>query len=103
MTRAILYLIAFVLIIGVARSVLGIIAKGFADIFGAATGQSRPGQSNQRQAGQGPRPASVPKEESLKKDPVCGTFIAPSTAVQKIVGGQTYFFCSAECRDKFRG
>ena len=98
MTRAILYLIAFVLIIGVARSVLGIIAKGFADIFGAATGQSNP-----TQAGQGPRAAPLPKTEALKKDPVCGTFIAPSTAVQKIVGGQTFFFCSPECRDKFRG
>jgi YHS domain-containing protein len=93
-TRAILYLIAFVLIIGVARSVLGIIAKGFADIFGsAASGQT----------GAGPRAAPLPKSEALKKDPVCGTFIAPSAAVQKTVGGQTYYFCSAECRDKFRG
>jgi YHS domain-containing protein len=94
MTRAILYLIAFVLIIGVARSVLGIIAKGFADLFGsAASGQ----------AGPGPRAAPLPKSEALKKDPVCGTFIAPSAAVQKTVGGQTYYFCSPECRDKFRG
>ena len=94
MTRAILYLIAFIVIVGVARSVLGIIAKGFSDIFGAASsGQSAPG----------PRAAPPPKAEALKKDPVCGTFIAPSTAVQKVVGGQTYYFCSAECRDKFRG
>ncbi|HEY4361983.1 MAG TPA: YHS domain-containing protein [Bryobacteraceae bacterium] len=94
MTRAILYLIAFVLIIGVARSVLGIIAKGFSDLFGtAASGQPGPG----------PRSAPLPKAEALKKDPVCGTFIAPSTAVQKTVGGQLYYFCSPECRDKFRG
>jgi YHS domain-containing protein len=39
----------------------------------------------------------------LKKDPVCGTFIAPSTAVRKMLGGETYYFCSAQCRDKFRG
>ena len=94
MTRAILYLIAFVLIIGVARSVLGIIAKGFADIFGAASSG---------QAGAGPRAAPLPKSEALKRDPVCGTFIAPSSAVQKNIGGQIYYFCSAECRDKFRG
>ena len=94
MTRAILYLIAFVLIIGVARSVLGIIAKGFADIFGAASSG---------QTGAGPRAAPLPKAEALKKDPVCGTFIAASSAVQKTIGGQIYYFCSAECRDKFRG
>jgi YHS domain-containing protein len=94
MTRAILYLIAFVLIIGVARSVLGVIAKGFSDIFGAASSGG---------ASPGPRSAPLPKAEALKKDPVCGTFIAPSTAVQKVVGGQTYYFCSPECRDKFRG
>ena len=94
MTKAILYLIAFVLIIGVARSVLGIIAKGFADIFGAASSG---------QAGAGPRVAPLPKAEALKKDPVCGTFIAASSAVQKTIGGQIYYFCSAECRDKFRG
>jgi YHS domain-containing protein len=99
MTRAILYLIAFLLIIGVARSVLGIIAKGFADLFGSAAS----GQTGSGQAGPGPRPAPLPKSEALKKDPVCGTFIAPSAAVQKTVGGQTYYFCSPECRDKFRG
>jgi YHS domain-containing protein len=93
-TRAILYLIAFVLIVGVARSVLGIIAKGFSDIFGAASSG---------QAGPGPRSAPLPKAEELKRDPVCGTFIAPSTAFQKAVKGQTYYFCSMECRDKFRG
>ena len=95
MTRAILYLIAFVLIIGVARSVLGIIAKGFSDIFGSA---ASPGAAEPP-----PRSAPLPKAEELKRDPVCGTFIAPSTAVEKTVNGQTYYFCSAECRDKFRG
>ena len=40
-------------------------------------------------------------QEALKKDPVCGTFVAPSTAVQKEKDGQTYFFCSPTCRDKF--
>ena len=76
MTRAILYLIAFVLIIGVARTVLGIIAKGFADIFGAASSG---------QTGAGPRAAPLPKAEALKKDPVCGTFIAASSAVVTIL------------------
>lgn len=87
MTRAILYLIAFVLVISVLRSVLGIISKALSGLFGEA-----------------PAAASAPHNvEQLKKDPVCGTFIPPSTAVQKTVGGQTYYFCSAACRDKFQG
>jgi YHS domain-containing protein len=39
----------------------------------------------------------------LKKDPVCGTFISTSTAIQKRVGGEIYYFCSSACRDKFVG
>jgi len=39
--------------------------------------------------------------EVLRKDPVCGTFVAASAAVQKTKNGQTYYFCSVECRDKF--
>ena len=89
MTRAILYLIAFVLVIGVARSVIGIVSKGFADLFNPASSPAP-----------GPR---IPTSEALKKDPVCGTFIGASTALHKTVGGTTYYFCSVECRDKFRG
>jgi YHS domain-containing protein len=88
-TRAILYLIAFVLVIGVARSVLGIISKGVADLFNPAPSPA-----------QTPR---VPTSDALKKDPVCGTFIGASTALHKTIGGTTYYFCSTECRDKFRG
>jgi YHS domain-containing protein len=88
-TRAILYLIAFVLVIGVARSVMGIIFKGFADLINPASSRD-------------PEPR-IPTSDALKKDPVCGTFIGASTALHKTVGGATYYFCSTECRDKFRG
>ena len=91
MTRLILYLIAAVVIISLLRSVIGIISKGFGDLFASPDSGTRT------------RASSVPNAESLKKDPVCGTFIAPSAAVQKTVGGQLYYFCSPECRDKFRG
>lgn len=94
MTRAILYLIAFVLVIGVARSVLGIISKGIADLFNPAS-SGTPGQAN--------RPSHLPTSDALKKDPVCGTFIAASTSLHKTVHGETYYFCSTACRDKFRG
>jgi YHS domain-containing protein len=37
----------------------------------------------------------------LKRDPVCGTFVATSTAFKKTVRGETIHFCSADCRDKY--
>ncbi len=45
---------------------------------------------------------SVPAGGELKKDPVCGTFISTATAIQKRSGGEVYYFCSNECRDKFK-
>ena len=92
MGRAILELIAILLIIGFLRSVIGIL-KDFANRASAPTSTSRPG----------PRPPVAPSGGELKKDPVCGTFIAESTALRKTVGGQVYYFCSPECRDKFTG
>ena len=36
------------------------------------------------------------------KDPVCGmTIYAQSAAAASVHGGNTYYFCSASCRDKF--
>ncbi len=86
MLRVLLYLILSVILISVLRGVIGFIASLFSN---ATTGPER-------------RPApTTPSQEALKKDPVCGTFVAPSTAVQKDKDGQTYFFCSTACRDKF--
>ncbi len=37
----------------------------------------------------------------LVKDPVCGLYIEEDMAVKLYYKGQTYYFCSKECRDKF--
>jgi YHS domain-containing protein len=97
-TETVLWLFAAVLILAVLRSIIGIVIKGIADFFG--TSASQPSSTAPRS---GPRPGTLPSAEELKKDPVCGTFLAPSTAVRKTVNGETYYFCSAECRDKFKG
>lgn len=80
--RVFLYLIVGVIVLTLLRSVLGAIGKAF---------ESSPSTP-------APRGQSA---QSLKKDPVCGTFVAEATAVQKTKAGETYYFCSAECRDKF--
>ena len=92
MLRAIAYLIASVLVISVVRSIIGIVLKGFADLFHPAAPPQK-----------GPRAPVVAAGGELKRDPVCGTFISTATAIQKRVGGEAYYFCSAECRDKFTG
>jgi YHS domain-containing protein len=89
MFRVILYLLLAVVLISMLRGVIGIVGKLFGDFVGG-------GQQTAK------RPA-VPSGGELKKDPVCGTFISPATAVQKKMGGAVYYFCSVECRDKFRG
>jgi len=92
MIRALAYLIASVLVISVVRSIIAIVMKGFADLFHPPAA-----------AHTTPRAPAVPAGGELKKDPVCGTFISTATAIQKRVGGETYYFCSPECRDKFKG
>ena len=95
MFRAILYLIGFMLIMSVIRSVLGIIGKAFSGLSDTSSPQA---------GASGPRaPTSPSPGGELKKDPVCGTFISTATAFQKFSNGQTYYFCSTECRDKFKG
>jgi hypothetical protein len=88
--RALFYLIFAILLISVLRGVIGFIASLFTN---ATVGPER------RDSAQ--KPNDVVKAEALKKDPVCGTFVAPSSALRKDRDGQTYFFCSPACRDKF--
>jgi YHS domain-containing protein len=98
MIRVLEFLIGFMLVVSVIRGILGMIMKAYSGLSGTS---SQPGA---RVAGTPPRPqSSPPAGGELKKDPVCGTFISPATAFQKYAGGQTYYFCSTECRDKFKG
>jgi YHS domain-containing protein len=90
MVRAILYVIVAVLVISALRSVIGIMAKAFAQFAGVRPPSSQPRRPTMTSGGE------------LKRDPVCGTFISPATAIEKRVGGEVYYFCSEKCREKFR-
>lgn len=39
--------------------------------------------------------------EDLVEDPVCHTYVPLSQAYKKNIDGQTYYFCSKDCSDKF--
>jgi YHS domain-containing protein len=56
------------------------------------------GASGAPPRGRQPRAAAV----KLVRDPVCGTFVAPGSALSLTSGGQTHYFCSEACRAKFR-
>ncbi len=94
MFRYILELIVVVVILTLLRSVIGVLMKIFSATFGGGA-SSTAGQTARR-------PPSVPAGGELKKDPVCGTFIAAATSIQKRIGSETYYFCSVDCRDKFK-
>ncbi len=93
MFRVILYLIFAVILISVLRAILRIISKGFGELMSPGAGQQR--QSSQASEKQ------VPLTGELKKDPACGTYIAAATSIQEKVGGEIFYFCSKQCRDKY--
>ena len=93
MVRVLFYLLGAVLVISALKSVIGMLAQLFSNLTSNSQATAGGGE-------QPPRPA-VPLSEALKKDPVCGAFVAPSASVQKAVGNTTYYFCSTTCRDKY--
>jgi YHS domain-containing protein len=38
----------------------------------------------------------------MSRDPVCGTYVIPNSALAITVGSRQVFFCSVACRDKYR-
>lgn len=53
--------------------------------------------------GRGPRTGGVPERGvQMVRDPVCGTYVIPDRAVTLADGSGRMFFCSIDCRDKYR-
>jgi uncharacterized protein len=49
------------------------------------------------------RDGNVPaRGVQMVRDPVCGTYVVPDRAVALSDGSGRVFFCSANCRDKYR-
>ncbi len=92
MFRVIFYLLLTVFLITVLKGIVGIVLKGVAQAMRASS--TPPGAV--------PRPTNqVPLTGELKKDPVCGTYIAAATSIKQTVAGETIHFCSQECRNKY--
>lgn len=65
----------------------------FLGLLDGASGAPAPSQGRRVQP-TGPMP--------LVKDPQCGTHVVKERAVRATIGDQVYFFCSDDCREKFR-
>jgi YHS domain-containing protein len=52
----------------------------------------------------GPRPRGQAPDRgvSMVRDPVCGTFVLPASAVTLVEGRGRLYFCSDACRDQYR-
>jgi YHS domain-containing protein len=91
MLRFLAILFAFVLVVPVIRFVLGLLGRAFTN-FALGNRAAGPGQAKPR----------VPAGGTLRKDPVCGTFVSEDVAILLSSGGHMHYFCSNECRDKFQ-
>ncbi len=49
----------------------------------------------------GPKQVRRPRSVQLVRDPVCGTYIQQSRALEVHARGKTHYFCSEDCRRKF--
>ena len=91
MFRLIFYLLVTVFLITIVRGIIGIVLRGFSQLL----------NSPQQSAAKPAAGRDVPLSGELKRDPSCGTYISAATSIKQTVSGQTYHFCSAECRDKY--
>lgn len=85
MFRFLIYVLVTLFAITILRSIVSTILRGFSELI-----QSRPTPSQ-----------GVPLTGELKKDPMCGTYTAAATSIQQTIRGQTFYFCSPQCRDKY--
>ncbi|HYP14651.1 MAG TPA: hypothetical protein VEQ63_12060 [Bryobacteraceae bacterium] len=86
----ILYAFIAILVLTAIRMFAGVLTKGLAEM-------TRPVDSDPSEPH---RPAQEGSE--LKRDPVCGTFVATSTPFRREARSGPLYFCSADCRDKFQ-
>lgn len=99
MLRAALELLITIIIVIAGRAILASFLKGIANSSAAAFQQKSQDQGNANSAGPGAA-SSAPKGNELHKDPVCGTYVAESTQFRRQAGGQTFYYCSANCKEK---
>lgn len=91
MIRLLAYMLFSIVLITLLRSVIGLLTRMFVQ---AVRASAAPRQT---------RPPPIAVNGELRKDPVCGTYVAIAGSPYKTIGQETFYFCSAACRGKFPG
>ena len=76
------FLLLFILAMLLARAIRGLLANAI-----GAAGERR-------------RPPIPSRGVQMVRDPVCGTFLPPASALTVTERGKVHYFCSETCRDK---
>jgi YHS domain-containing protein len=42
------------------------------------------------------------KHGTMEKDPICGTYVDVASSLKTTIGGQTRYFCSSDCLERFQ-
>jgi YHS domain-containing protein len=84
--RTILFLLLAIVVLTAIRMFAGVLTKGIGSMFDPPKTPDRP---------------APPGGGELKRDPVCGTFVAAGSGITKVIDGQAIHFCSTACRDKY--
>jgi YHS domain-containing protein len=97
MFRAIIEFLALLAFFAVARAVISAAFRLFNTQAGSYGAQDTGPRAMPREQAEG----SLQSAGELRKDPVCGTFVPVSTSLKRVVDGETVYFCSADCRDRY--
>jgi YHS domain-containing protein len=97
MLRYVLILLIVLIMLPVLRGWLGALARL---LMNWALGPGASSAAKQRSP-MAPPPAQA-GSTMLHKDPVCGAYVSEAVAVTLKDNGQTMWFCSEACRDKYR-
>lgn len=85
-------LIEWLIIFAIVRSVIGAVMRLFGPSTHTAAGPARGPQSS----------SELKSAGEFRKDPVCQTYFAVPSQWAKLVNGETVYFCSKECKERFR-
>lgn len=47
-------------------------------------------------------PEKTRRGEEMVRDPQCGTYLPKTDGLEARISGETYYFCSAECRQAYQ-
>ncbi len=94
MIRALIELLVMISVVLIARAVLNSVLGGISRASSKSFGNQPPG----KRWAEPQAPGNLGGD--LHKDPVCGTYVAESTALRRQAGGQTFYYCSESCREK---